>query len=45
MQLSVTDFKALPCQITKRFIKFRNDETRTVSAIEAIRCNALAVLV
>jgi hypothetical protein len=41
----VADFEALHCQVTRKFIKRRNAETRTVSAIKYTACYALAVLV
>ena len=41
----VADFEALHCQITRKFIRCRNAETRTVSAIKYTACYALAVLV
>ncbi|MDD4920694.1 MAG: hypothetical protein PHX94_08350, partial [Bacteroidales bacterium] len=34
----VADFEALPCQVTRMFIKCRKAETRTVSAIKYTAC-------
>ncbi len=34
----VADFEALSCQVTRKFIKCRNVEIRTVSAIKFIAC-------
>jgi len=41
----VADFEALHCQVTRKFIRCRNAETRTISAIKYTACYALAVLV
>jgi hypothetical protein len=34
----VADFEALSCQVTRKFIRCRNAETRTVSAIKYTAC-------
>ena len=39
----VADFEALSCQVTRKFIRCRNAETRTDSAIKYTACYALAV--
>jgi len=41
----VADFEARHCQVTRKFIRCRNAETRTVSAIKYTACYKLAVLV
>jgi hypothetical protein len=41
----VADFGALSCQVTRKFIRCRNAENRTISAIKYTACYALAVLV
>ena len=40
----VADFEALSCQVTRKFIRCRNAEIPTVSAIKYTACYALAVL-
>jgi len=41
----VADFEALTCQVRRKFIRCRNAEIRTISAIKYTACYALAVLV
>jgi len=41
----VADFEALSCQVTRKFIRCRNAEIPTISAIKYTACYALAVLV
>jgi hypothetical protein len=41
----VADFEALLCQITRKFIRCRNAETRTGTAIKYTACYALGVLI
>jgi len=41
----VAEFEALSCQVTLKFIRCRNAETRTITAIKYTACYALAVLV
>ena len=36
----VADFEALSCQVTRKFIRCRNAETRTISAIKYTACCA-----
>jgi hypothetical protein len=40
----VADLEALPCQVTRKFIRCRNTETRTISAIKHTACYQLGVL-
>jgi len=42
--IGATDFEALSCQVTRKFIRCRNAEIPTISAIKYTACYALAVL-
>jgi hypothetical protein len=41
----VADFEALTCQVTRKFIRCKNPETRTIPAIKYTACYQLGVLV